>query len=101
MRLIGFYVALDVSSKCRSAVRTIAPAVGHQWSSWRIAVSGDRVIKTRSKYIFSGNVDWALLNFMQDWFPKEAKAKLKQNEREAAQEELQELGIADYKCTIQ
>jgi hypothetical protein len=40
------------------------------------------------------NVDWALLNFMKDWFPVEAKEKLKQNEREAAQEELQELGFS-------
>ncbi|KAF9044445.1 hypothetical protein BJ165DRAFT_1481247 [Panaeolus papilionaceus] len=39
------------------------------------------------------NVDWALLNFMQDWFPLEARDKLKANEREAAEEELAELGI--------
>ncbi|KIY63422.1 hypothetical protein CYLTODRAFT_382302 [Cylindrobasidium torrendii FP15055 ss-10] len=39
------------------------------------------------------NVDWALLNFMQDWFPEEAREKLKQNEKEAAEEELRELGI--------
>ncbi|KAL0958879.1 hypothetical protein HGRIS_014194 [Hohenbuehelia grisea] len=39
------------------------------------------------------NVDWALLNFMQDWFPQETKAKLKHNEREAAQEELIEMGV--------
>lgn len=42
---------------------------------------------------FVGNVDWALLNFMQDWFPIEAKEKLKTNEREASEEELRELGI--------
>ncbi|EIW74032.1 hypothetical protein CONPUDRAFT_140639 [Coniophora puteana RWD-64-598 SS2] len=46
------------------------------------------------------NVDWALLNFMQDWFPVEAKAKLKQNEREAAEEELQELGIRAEGCVV-
>lgn len=39
------------------------------------------------------NVDWALLNFMQDWFPLEAKEKLNQNEKEAAREELEELGL--------
>jgi hypothetical protein len=38
-------------------------------------------------------VDWALLNFMKDWFPVEAKAKLKQNEREAAKEQMEELGF--------
>ncbi|KAH8116989.1 SPX domain-containing protein [Phellopilus nigrolimitatus] len=46
------------------------------------------------------NVDWALLNFMQDWFPQEATVKLKQNEKEAALEELEELGISDQRCVI-
>lgn len=31
---------------------------------------------------------------MKDWFPVEAKVKLKQNEAEAAREELQELGFS-------
>ncbi len=31
---------------------------------------------------------------MQDWFPEESQEKLKQNEREAAKEELEELGLA-------
>ncbi len=38
-------------------------------------------------------MDWALLNFMQDWFPLESKQKLKDNEKEAAREEMLELGI--------
>ncbi|KJA21745.1 hypothetical protein HYPSUDRAFT_87754 [Hypholoma sublateritium FD-334 SS-4] len=47
------------------------------------------------------NVDWALLNFMQDWFPIEAKEKLKANEREASEEELRELGIdPDQSCVV-
>ncbi|KAF7324866.1 hypothetical protein MKEN_00528700 [Mycena kentingensis (nom. inval.)] len=47
------------------------------------------------------NVDWALLNFMRDWFPEEANLKLKQNEDEAAQEQLQELGIdPNQKCVV-
>ncbi|GLB41102.1 putative SPX domain containing protein [Lyophyllum shimeji] len=47
------------------------------------------------------NVDWALLNFMQDWFPIEAKEKLQQNEKEAAREELEELGVdPDQTCTV-
>ena len=46
------------------------------------------------------NVDWALLNFMQDWFPVESKAKLKYNRREAAEEELQELGLSTPECII-
>ncbi|KAI5116690.1 hypothetical protein M0805_007511 [Coniferiporia weirii] len=46
------------------------------------------------------NVDWALLNFMQDWFPQEAALKLKQNEKEAAREELEELGIDGQGCII-
>ncbi|KIM43658.1 hypothetical protein M413DRAFT_443563 [Hebeloma cylindrosporum] len=39
------------------------------------------------------NVDWALLNFMQDWFPLESREKLKMNEKEASEEEMKELGI--------
>ncbi|KZT25579.1 hypothetical protein NEOLEDRAFT_1162727, partial [Neolentinus lepideus HHB14362 ss-1] len=46
------------------------------------------------------NVDWALLNFMKDWFPIESKAKLLQNEREASQEELEELGLDVRGCII-
>lgn len=46
------------------------------------------------------NIDWALLNFMQDWFPQESSIKLKQNEREATQEELEEMGIVDQKCVV-
>ena len=47
------------------------------------------------------NVDWALLNFMQDWFPVEAKEKLKANEREASEEEMRELGIGpDQSCVV-
>ncbi|KAI6032606.1 hypothetical protein F5J12DRAFT_944819 [Pisolithus orientalis] len=39
------------------------------------------------------NVDYALLNFMSDWFPTESRAKLRANELEAAKEELEELGF--------
>ncbi|KAF9553445.1 hypothetical protein CPC08DRAFT_744734 [Agrocybe pediades] len=47
------------------------------------------------------NVDWALLNFMQDWFPLESREKLKSNEKEAAEEELRELGIdPNQSCTV-
>ena len=48
----------------------------------------------------SANVDWALLNFMKDWFPVEAKKKLQQNEREAAEEEMQELGLDMKGCMV-
>jgi hypothetical protein len=51
--------------------------------------------------VYIGNVDWALLNFMQDWFPIEAKEKLKTNEREASDEELRELGIdPNQSCVV-
>ncbi|KAF8592143.1 hypothetical protein K439DRAFT_1656201 [Ramaria rubella] len=45
------------------------------------------------------NVDHALINFMRDWFPKETKVKGKANEEEAAQEEMEELGI-DPRCQV-
>ncbi len=41
------------------------------------------------------------MNFMQDWFPLEAKEKLKANEREASAEELRGLGIdPDAPCVV-
>ncbi|KAJ3484277.1 hypothetical protein NLI96_g5739 [Meripilus lineatus] len=46
------------------------------------------------------NVDWALLNFMRDWFPAEAKKKMEQNEKEAAKEEMEELGLNSSGCII-
>jgi len=39
------------------------------------------------------NVDWALMNFMRDWFPIESKEKLESNEKEANVERLMELGL--------
>ncbi|KAJ7139076.1 SPX domain-containing protein [Mycena epipterygia] len=47
------------------------------------------------------NVDWALLNFMRDWFPEEANLKLRQNESEAAREQLEELGLdPNQRCIV-
>ncbi|KAJ6617580.1 SPX domain-containing protein [Mycena sp. CBHHK59/15] len=47
------------------------------------------------------NVDWALLNFMRDWFPEEAHVKLRQNENEAAKEQLEELGLdPNQRCVV-
>ncbi|KAJ7621081.1 hypothetical protein FB45DRAFT_980684 [Roridomyces roridus] len=54
---------------------------------------------TRSSFVLA-NVDWALLNFMRDWFPEEATIKLRQNEREAAQEQLEELGLPEQRCIV-
>lgn len=45
-------------------------------------------------------MDWALLNFMQDWFPEEAKEKMKQNEQESAEEMMRELGWEGRECVI-
>ncbi len=53
------------------------------------------------EYMHAANVDWALINFMQDWFPLEAKEKLKANEKEATQEAMKEMGLdPDQKCII-
>ncbi|KAL1745903.1 SPX domain-containing protein [Schizophyllum fasciatum] len=48
------------------------------------------------------NVDWALINFIEDWFPVEARKKLRANEKEAAEEQLQELGLTpeDVRCIV-
>jgi hypothetical protein len=38
---------------------------------------------------------------MQDWFPLESKEKLKSNDREAAREEMEELGLdPDKACLV-
>jgi hypothetical protein len=47
-----------------------------------------------------GNVDYALLNFMADWFPRESRAKQSANQREAAREQLEELGISGKGCIL-
>ncbi|OAX41840.1 hypothetical protein K503DRAFT_734845 [Rhizopogon vinicolor AM-OR11-026] len=46
------------------------------------------------------NVDYALLNFMADWFPLESREKLSANEREATQEQLEEFGLSDRGCLV-
>jgi len=46
------------------------------------------------------NVDWALRNFMKDWFPLETRVKHKQNRREAGEEECREMGFSDQPCII-
>jgi len=45
------------------------------------------------------NLDWALLNFMKDWFPEESREKLVSNGREAAKEQAEELGMSEG-CVI-
>ena len=53
---------------------------------------------TEKMYI--ANIDWALVNFMKDWFPVESKVKLKNNEKEVAEEQLQEMGLDAGGCVI-
>jgi len=45
------------------------------------------------------NVDYALLRFMLDWFPRESREKGKANEKESAEEQMKELGL-DTNCVI-
>jgi len=49
------------------------------------------------------NVDAALKRFMVEWFPVETKDKAKANQREAAEEELREMGFdpTNDKCLVQ
>ncbi|KAJ3917436.1 hypothetical protein F5877DRAFT_44645 [Lentinula edodes] len=47
------------------------------------------------------NVDWGLMNFMEDWFSEEAHEKLKASEKEATEEHLREMGFnPDQKCVV-
>ncbi|BFZ56337.1 hypothetical protein PYCC9005_003382 [Savitreella phatthalungensis] len=49
----------------------------------------------------STNIDYALLNFLKLYFPREAKDKQKQNEHEQLQDHIHAAGLdADTKCVI-
>jgi len=37
---------------------------------------------------------------MVDWFPQESREKLSANEREATQEQLEELGLSGQGCLV-
>ncbi|EJT99655.1 hypothetical protein DACRYDRAFT_55559 [Dacryopinax primogenitus] len=45
------------------------------------------------------NVDWALLRFMQEWFPGETKVKDAANQRESGEEQLEAMGL-NGKCLV-
>jgi hypothetical protein len=49
---------------------------------------------------FLANLDRELQQFLVRWFPHEVKQKEKSNRKEAAKEELEEMGIPDRKCLI-
>lgn len=54
-----------------------------------------------TRYNNTANVDWTMLQFMQQWFPKESRQKQKENEKEAADEELREMGIdPNQSCVV-
>ncbi|GAA5944047.1 uncharacterized protein JCM15063_004298 [Sporobolomyces koalae] len=46
------------------------------------------------------NLDLELQKFLLRWFPHEVKQKEKSNSKEAAREELEEMGIPDRKCLV-
>ncbi|GAA6017533.1 hypothetical protein JCM11491_006857 [Sporobolomyces phaffii] len=46
------------------------------------------------------NLDRELQQFLVRWFPHEVKQKERSNSKEAAKEELEEMGIADRKCLV-
>ncbi|GAA5973024.1 hypothetical protein JCM11641_000368 [Rhodosporidiobolus odoratus] len=46
------------------------------------------------------NLDHDLQTFLLKWFPHEVKAKEKSNQKEAAREELEEMGVVERKCLI-
>ncbi|SCZ97246.1 BZ3500_MvSof-1268-A1-R1_Chr4-2g07085 [Microbotryum saponariae] len=46
------------------------------------------------------NLDTAMQSYLQLWFPKEVKAKAKSNAKEAAKEELAEMGMDDHRCAV-
>lgn len=46
------------------------------------------------------NLDTDMLKYLQEWFPREIKAKEKANQKEAAREELEEMGLKEHKCLL-
>jgi hypothetical protein len=50
--------------------------------------------------LLPANLDWALMNFMADWFPVESREKLRSNEREANAELAQQLGLGEGGCLV-
>ena len=48
----------------------------------------------------SANVDWALMNFMADWFPVESREKLLSNGQEVNSELAQEAGLDREGCLV-
>ena len=62
-------------------------------SKWYLWCLPGMLISNTIFLLLLDNVDWGMLNFMQDWFPLEAKEKLSSNEREATAEQLEELRI--------
>ncbi|GAA5899777.1 uncharacterized protein JCM6883_005985 [Sporobolomyces salmoneus] len=48
----------------------------------------------------ASNLDRELQQFLVKWFPHEVKQKERSNSKEAAKEELEEMGIPDRKCLI-
>ncbi|KWU44571.1 hypothetical protein RHOSPDRAFT_29176 [Rhodotorula sp. JG-1b] len=48
----------------------------------------------------ASNLDTDMLKYLQEWFPREIKAKEKANQKEAAREELEEMGLKEHKCLL-
>ncbi|GAA6010494.1 hypothetical protein JCM10207_001332 [Rhodosporidiobolus poonsookiae] len=48
----------------------------------------------------ASNLDHDLQDYLIQWFPREVKLKEKSNQKEAAREELEEMGIVDRKCVV-
>lgn len=46
------------------------------------------------------NLDVALMNLMQDWFPRETKRKMREDRHEIAKEVEREMGIDGAKCHV-
>ena len=82
--------------------KTIALVAAHLMCSKLIEVSIPSPLATAFLDIYHliANVDWAMLNFMQDWFPQESRLKLRQNEEESTKEQMEELGFNDQPCRV-
>jgi tRNA C32,U32 (ribose-2'-O)-methylase TrmJ len=63
------------------------------------SVSCDERSFTDDGEFFAANLDQALMLFLKQWFPREVKQKQKDSDREATQEEIEELQLDD-RCVV-
>lgn len=94
----------DASSRCRSVAKTSARSAAARSFCAPTHVSrlayARQLATMRSSCPPTANLDTDMFKYLQEWFPREIKAKEKANQKEAAREELEEMGLKEHKCLL-